>query len=280
MALPFSLRSSSTRSFCFSILFLLPGLTTSCITPMQKREMSDDIHTLKEHVATLQAALNEGRTHTQASGEVQQRNLASISADNERLNQEIKRMKGEIDTLRVGVSMGQLPGQEIPPDGSIAAKLADVQARLDAMDSRITDLQTASASPSKSSNKRKESSVNADTDSIRKAFERKHYNEVIEDAPAVLKKLKGKDREAVLSHYGESLMKTNRNKEAALQFNEILESKPNDKISAYAKLKLADCFKAMGDKETSKLFYEEILSKYPESPEAAKAKKALGSKKK
>lgn len=261
-------------------LTVLSTLTTSCITPMQKREMTGDIQTLKEHVAVLQAALNEGRTHTQASGEVQQRNLASVSADIERVNQELKRMKGDIDTLRVGVSMGQLPGQEVPPDGSVAARLADVQARLDALDTRMSDLQTATATPTKSSSKRKDSSVNADSDSLRKAFERKHYNEVIEDAPAVLKKLKGKDREPILSNYGESLMKVGRHKEAALQFNEILESKPNDKVAAYSKLKLADCFKAMGDKETSKLFYEEIVSKYPDSPEAVKAKKALSPKKK
>ena len=264
------------NSFSSAIVFacFLTVATTSCITPMQKREMTDDIQALKEHVATLQTALNEGRNHNQQTGEVQQRNLASVSADIERLNQEMKRMKGDIDTLRVGVTMGQLPGQETPAEGSVMARLAEVQARLDAMDARITDIQTAT--PAKSSSKKGDkTSVNADSDSLHKAFDRKHYNEVIEDAPAVLKKLKGKDREGVLGIYGDSLMKVGKHKEAALQFNEIVESKPSDKAAANAQLKLAECFKAMGDKETSKLFYEELVSKYPDSPEAAKAKKAL-----
>lgn len=253
---------------------LLMLTTTACITPMQKREMNDDIQTLKEHVATLQTALNEGRSHNQQTGEVQQRNLASFSADVERLNQEIKRMKGDIDTLRVGVTMGQLPGQETPAEGSAMARLAEIQTRLDAMDARITDIQTATPA-AKNSKKGDKTSVNADPDSLRKAFDRKHYNEVIEDAPAVLKKLKGKDREGVLAIYGDSLMKVGKHKEAALQFNEIVESKPSDKAAANAKLKLAECFKSMGDRETSKLFYEELVAKYPDSPEATKAKKAL-----
>lgn len=264
------------QSFSGAMAFacLLTLATTACITPMQKREMNDDIQALKEHVATLQTALNEGRSHNQQTGEVQQRNLASFSADVERLNQEMKRMKGDIDTLRVGVTMGQLPGQEAPAEGSLMARLADIQARLDAMDTRITDIQNA-APAGKSPRKSDKTSVNADSDSLRKAFDRKHYNEVIEDAPAVLKKLKGKDRESVLGIYGDSLMKVGKHKEAALQFNEIVESKPTDKAAANAKLKLAECFKAMGDKETSKLFYEELVAKYPDSPEAAKAKKAL-----
>lgn len=256
-------------------------IVTSCITPMQKREMTDDIHTLKEHVALLQASLNEGRTHTQASGEVHQRNLASTSADLERMNQELKRMKGEIDTLKVGVSMGQLPGQETPPEGSVAAQLAEVRTRLDALDARVSDLASSGGGGSKkASSDRKDSSVNADAQSLEAAYDRKHYKEVVQDAPAVVKKSKGKDRERVLTIYGESLSKLGRHKEAALQFNEILEGKPNEKVAAYSKLKVAESFKAMGDKDTSKLFYEDIVAKHPDSPEAVKARKALGNKKK
>lgn len=261
---------------------LLASMTTtlvlsSCMTPMQKREMTNDIQTLKEHVAVLQAALNEGRSHTQTTGEVQQKNLASTNADLERMQQDMKRIRGDIDSLKVGVTMGQLPGQEAP-EGSVAAQLAEVRMRLDSLESRVSEIATSGGSKKKDG--KDSGSVNADADSLNKAYERKHYKEVVQDAPAVLRKLKGKDKEQVLTIYGESLIKVGRHKDAALQFNEILEGKPNDKMAAYAKLKVADCFKAMGDKETSRLFYEEIVTKYPDSPEAEKAKKSLGSKKK
>jgi TolA-binding protein len=78
--------------------------------------------------------------------------------------------------------------------------------------------------------------------------------------------------------YGESLMKLQKPKEAALQFNELIELKPGEKQMALAKLRLGDAFKAMGDKDTSKLFYDEVATKYAGTPEADKAKKALKSK--
>lgn len=94
-----------------------------------------------------------------------------------------------------------------------------------------------------------------------------------------LKKAKGKEREQILIAFGESLLKVGRPKEAALQFNEVVESKPSDKNMAIAKLRLGDAFKAMGDKDTSRLFYDEVATKYANSPEGEKAKKALRSKK-
>ena len=262
----------------FSIIAASFIAMSSCITPMQKREMTSDIQTLKEHVATLQSGFNEGRTHTQTTGEVHQKNLASTNADMERLQQDLKRIKGDIDSLKVGVTMGQLPGQETPPEGSVAAQLNEIRARLDGLETRVSEI--AASGGSKKGDRKDSASVNADGDSLNKAFERKHFKEVVQDAPSVLKKLKGKDKEQVLTIYGESLIRVGKHKEAALQFNEILEGKPNDKVAANAKLKVAECFKAMGDRDTSKLFYEEIISKYPDSPEAAKAKKALGGKRK
>jgi tetratricopeptide (TPR) repeat protein len=241
---------------------------------MQKREMTNDIQTLKEHVAVLQSGVKEGRTQSQAVGDVQQKNLATTQAEMERVNQDIKRIKGDIDSLKVGVTMGQMPGQEAAQD-SVAAKLVEIQERLERIEGRVSELSSTGTSKKPGAVK---VSANADSESIVKAYERKRYAEVIQDAPGVLRKVKGKDREQVLNIYGESLYRTKKYKEAALQFNEILESKPSDAAAASAKLRVADSFKAMGDKDTSKLFYEEVLTKYPDSPEAAKAKKALGKK--
>jgi tetratricopeptide (TPR) repeat protein len=272
---------SKNRVAIFSVTILL--LATGCVTPAQKREMNEDIQRLKESVVALQQAINEGRTHTQSSGEIQQKNLASTHADLERLQQDIKRVRGDIDALKVGVTTGQMPGQEVPPEGTVATQLGDIRARLDALEAKVAELAVSGVSSSRKSDKGDkkgdQSSVNADPDSLEKAFERKKYKEVAQDAPVVLKKVKGKDKEKILTMYGDSLAKINRHKEAALQYNEILEMKPSEKVAASTTLKLAESFKAMGDKETSKLFYEDLVTKYPDSSEAQKAKKALGHKK-
>jgi TolA-binding protein len=73
-------------------------------------------------------------------------------------------------------------------------------------------------------------------------------------------------------------MKLQRPKEAALQFSELVELKPGEKQMALAKLRLGDAFRAMGDKDTSKLFYDEVATKYAGTPEGDKAKRALKSK--
>ncbi len=187
-------------------------------------------------------------------------------------------MKGDIDGLKVGVQTGQIPGQEVPAEGNVATQIADLRARIDVLEARITDLMASGGAAKPGAGT--PASANADPESLKKAYSRKHFKEVAQDAPSVIKKLKGKDRNEVLMIYGESLSKLNRHKEAALQFNEIVESKPEDKVLAQAKLRVADSLRAMGDKETSRLFYEEIAAKFPGTAEAEKAQKALKSKKK
>jgi TolA-binding protein len=264
------------------------------MTPMQKKEMEDDIYRLQTRVLQLESMISNNRVSEQKVGEQHHKSIASTSSDVERLNIEVKRMKGDIDALRVGVQTGQMPGQEGSQEGSVGAQLAEIKARLDAVEATQKDLmsalekggtasthdKSASRKPdAKSADKKESLSGNADAASVQAAFERKHFKEVVEDAPSALKKAKGKDREQVLMAYGESLMRLNRPKEAALQFNEVVELKPTERNMAIAKLRLGDAFKSMGDKDTSKLFYEEVASKYGNTPEGEKAKKALKAKK-
>ena len=281
---------NSQLSHRFSRYFLLASVISGlgfsgCMTPQQKRNMDEDIFRLQTRVLQLESNVTSTRSADQKAGEVHHKNLASTSSDVERLNIEVKRMKGEIDALRVGVQTGQMPGQETPQEGSLSAQLAEIRARLDAIESQQKDLmasiEIANSSKKKPSDKKdtQTSSAHADPDSLKNAFDRKHYKEVAEDAPSVLKRAKGKDKEDVLMMYGESLMKLGRQKEAAVQFSDLVDLKPGEKQMAIAKLRLGDAFKALGDKDTSKLFYEEVSTKYAGTPEGEKAKKALKSKK-
>ena len=283
-----SLNSKLYRQFShqFVLLNLFAGIGFSgCITPQQKKGMDDDIFRLQTRVLQLESNVTSTHTADQKAGEVHHKNLASTSSDVDRLNVEVKRMKGDIDALKVGVQTGQMPGQETPQDGSMAAQLTEIRGRLEAIENQQKDLlaslESGNTSKKKSGDKKEQppSSANADPDSLKNAFDRKHYKEVAEDAPSVLKRAKGKDKEDVLIMYGESLMKLGRQNEAAVQFGDLVDLKPGDKHMAIAKLRLGDAFKALGDKDTSKLFYEEVSSKYAGTPEGEKAKKALKAKK-
>jgi tetratricopeptide (TPR) repeat protein len=265
------------------ILLSLCVGSSSCVSIRQKREQDETIMAMQTHILQLEDSMNTGRVSEQKTGETRHKLVASAAGDLERLSIEMKRMKGDIDALRIGVETGQLPGQETQSENSVGNKLADVIARLAALESQQVEfaqaLERHPSSSIKSPPKKAASSgsENADSSSVKLAFERKHYKEVVEDAPSILKKEKGRDRLSVLMMYGESLLKLNRPKEAALQFNEVVELKPNDKDMALAKLRLADSFKMMGEKETSQLYYEEVATKFPGTPEGDKAKKALRS---
>jgi TolA-binding protein len=262
---------------------LIGALTASCVTPQQKRQMDDDIYRLQTKVLELESSINQSKSTDQKVGEVNNRTIASTSSDVERIGIEVKRMKGDIDALKVGVQTGQMPGQEAPQEGSIAAQLTEIKSRLEAVESQqkelLQSLEKGSPSAKKTADKKPQGSKSADFESLKTAYDRKHFKEVAEDAPNVLKKAKGREREQTLMMYGESLMKLQRPKEAALQFNELVELKPGEKQLAVAKLRLGDAFKAMGDKDTSQLFYEEVATKYAGTAEGEKAKKALKAKK-
>jgi TolA-binding protein len=274
------------RDYGFAALVsIIMAAVTSCVTPAQKREMDDHIFRLQTRLLQLESNLANSRTADQKTGEVNSKSIASTSSDVERLGIEVKRIKGDIDALKIGVQTGQMPGVEGHQEGSIGAQLAEIRSRLETVENQQKEIINAmdhGGSVAKKGSDKKDSSTdvagNSDLDSVQAAYKKKKYKDVTELAPSAIGKSKGKDKINLLMIYGESLMKLQRPKEAALQFNELIELKPGEKQMALAKLRLGDAFKAMGDKDTSKLFYDEVATKYAGTPEADKAKKALKSK--
>jgi TolA-binding protein len=260
----------------FACLLVLTG----CVTPSEKKEIRSDIFNMQTRLLTLEGQLNEGKQVAQTSGDSQNKRLASTSAELERMNHEIKKISGEIDSLKVGVTMGQMPGQEKAPEGSVAAQLADIKERLQAIEATQSEIEAklATKRPSKTSDSGTPS-VHADIDSLQKAFDRKKYKEVVQDAPTVLRKSKAKTKEQATFLYAESLFRLKRYQDAAIQYNELTELKPDQKLQASAKFRLGECFRFLGDKDASKAFYQEVVQKFPESPEADKAKSHLGTTK-
>ncbi len=268
-----------------ALVSIIIATVASCVTPAQKREMDDHIFRLQTRLLQLESNLANSRTADQKTGEVHSKSIASTSSDVERLGIEVKRIKGDIDALKVGVQTGQMPGVEGQQEGSLGAQLAEIRSRLETVENQQKEILYAmdhGGSIAKKSSEKKDSPVdatgNSDFDTVQAAYKKKKYKDVVELAPTAIGKSKGKDKINLLMIYGESLMKLQKPKEAALQFNELIELKPGEKQMALAKLRLGDAFKAMGDKDTSKLFYDEVATKYAGTPEGDKAKKALKSK--
>ena len=111
---------------------------------------------------------------------------------------------------------------------------------------------------------------------FRDAYGKRQFKRIVEDAPAAVKAAsKPKDREEIAFLHAEALYKLGQMREAALQFNEFIDTKPAVKYLPQARLRMGDAFRNLGDPGTAKIYYQELITKHPKSPEATKAKDRL-----
>ncbi len=64
-------------------------------------------------------------------------------------------------------------------------------------------------------------------------------------------------------------------RESALEISDLLEQYPKSKFVPKAKLYLGHCFLKLGDKETAKIYYKELISEFPKSNYSKLAKEKL-----
>jgi len=78
-----------------------------------------------------------------------------------------------------------------------------------------------------------------------------------------------------LYRYAEAAFNKEDYKEAASRFQEVLSHSSKSSYASWAMLRQAECFEKQGDKETAKLFYEDVITDYPNSDAAKVARKNL-----
>jgi TolA-binding protein len=275
MILSHSFRLLSILTCCVPLMF------AGCITPAEEQQLKDDIFALQTRLSQVEnqnSSLGKEIT-TQSS-----RQEASINTRLDKFAIEIQRVKGDIDALRIGVTTGQMPGADPEQEGSLAKTLNDVVARLDALEENQNKILTAidkaieAKKPEKKGaqdkGSKKPSTLN-DIEDLRTAYSKKRYKVIAEEGGKVLESLKGKkDKQEALFLYADSLYRSGQIREAALSFNDFIDSKPKDNL-AVALLRMGDCFKELGDVETAKIYYEELIQKFASSDEAKQAKSKL-----
>lgn len=270
----------------------IPAILTGCLTPAKERQFRDDIFSLQTRVLELESQLQQQGKSVQSSGDNANQRIASTSTRLEKMEVEIQRMRGDMDALRVGVVTGQMPGADPDQEGSVAKTLNDLSTRLATVEEgqkQLLDViekasaaatgakATSSSAKGKDKDKDKASDEKAKSyTELKKAFEGKKYKLVAESAASVLDGTKKKaQKEEIVFMWAESLFKNGKLRDAALKFNDFVDMKPSSSKLPQAKMRMGDCFKQLGDKATAKLYYEEIVSQYPNSSEAKKAKEAL-----
>jgi TolA-binding protein len=260
----------------------------ACVTPAEEQQLRDDIFGLQTRVLQMENQLSaQGKEINTATS----RQEASVSTRLDKIAIELQRIKGDIDALRIGVTTGQLPGTDPDQEGSVAKTLTLLNERMALVEENqnkilgaIDKSVEASKKSGKKDDKAKEKAAKAaekksaslkNLDDMRTAFDKKKYKAIAEDGEKVLAGLKGKkDKQEATYILAESLYKSGEIREAALKYNDYIESKPKDNMSL-ALLRMGDCFKQLGDAETAKIYYQELIQKYGGSAEAKQAKDKL-----
>ena len=287
-----------SRRVLLSIVLSLSAFSfTGCITTAREKEMREDIFNVQTRLIDLEKRNDVTASETKSTGEVATKKIASTNADLEKMQMEIAKIKGEIDSLKVGVQTGVLPGTDKAPEGSPAAGISSLNIRIATIEDtqrqiieelenvkkglspKVALTKSSSGKGSKNSNPNesddKKTSITS-LSSIRGAFDKKRYKQIIEQADPIVKKLNGKDREEGVFYQAESLYRIGQVRDAALKYNDLIEIKGGSgKYVSQAKMRLGDAFRHLGDNSTAKLYYEEVLTKFPNSSEASKAKERV-----
>ena len=245
---------------------------SGCILPKEKKQMQGEIVDVTTRVVALEQALE---TNVKSQGETANKRIASTRADLDKINLELRRLRGEIDALRVGVVTGQMPGAQNSEE-SVAAKLDQMSQRLElveiSQDELIDSIKKAGIKKRK---KKTERPALTSVSALQSAFDSRRYLHVVQDAPGLESKTKGAEKTQLQFLYAESLYKLGKLRDAALKYNDFLESKPEKKYLPTAKMRMGDCFRHLGEFDTSRIYYEEVLAEFPKSEEAKTAKERL-----
>jgi TolA-binding protein len=236
-----------------------------------EKEMRDDMFKLQTRVLDVESRMQADKT----------RSFDKQLGANQRLdqlNEELVRLKHELERLQVGVVRGELPGAE-KNTSSIGSRLAAVEEKLQTDEAsvslqdlaqRMTELEKAQMEVLTTldalvsqKNVAKPASSGLKASSIKGAFDKKQYTQITQEWPRLKKDTKGKSREEGDYYYAESLFKLGKTKEAAVSFDDALKSHGKSSFKPKFILRLGDCMRLLGDKEAAISYYQELVDSYP-----------------
>jgi TolA-binding protein len=194
------------------------------------------------------------------------------------------------------------PAQEVKPQGQYV--IDEIKAEITQQQGRIEDLErnqkeVMSGAKSGDELKKLESRLEQLEESqkhLQEALNKIHESAALKDPDTLFKKAKtqydGADYEAAAETFGqyqkiqkakkldeaafyrgESYFKLKQYKKAIVEYSKFPEKFTHSSRMPEALYKIGLSFEALGMKEDAKGFYQELVEKYPKSPEAKKAKK-------
>lgn len=257
------------------VLFLLG--VSACITSQREQELRDDMFALQKRVLSLEDEIQSREESAKSDGKTATKVLASTQTELDRVNVELRKIRGDIDQLRVGVMTGQLPGTESSEGGgeSVAGTLSQLSTRMDALEGSQQEILSAINQLEGAGKPKRDREAIKGLAGLKAAFGKQQFKAIVEDAPGLARQASSKDREEIIYLHAESLYKLGRLRDAALRYHDLIEKYPASEHGAHSKLRMGDCFRHLGDRDTARSYYEDLLKNHPTASEADKAKERL-----
>jgi tol-pal system protein YbgF len=289
------------RTFFFSLFVLGTAALSACAFPQQmelvEREQrqlrAENADILRENRA-IREELNSTRSSladTRANQQQVQRNLSALGEKVEEIRVQIERKIGQ--SSRTGDQrIETLEAQVAQIEDALSAQEALLKAREDELRMLRETLLAGKTGKARTLSEGVESTGNSwtaktpgEADPVTKAYEealklleRKEYKESIAKFKEFLQKYPKSDYADNAQYWiGENYYAMKQFDQAILEFDSVRRSYPNgDKVPA-SLLKLGFAFVELGDKVDARLILQELVDRYPQSEEAAKAKDKLKS---
>lgn len=182
------------------------------------------------------------------------------------MKSEMTQMEGRIEEL-----------ERVQKEAASSSPLSSIREDLKKLDLRITDLEKNQALTLENVKKIQESSSVSDPDEVfsqaKSLYENSKYNEAAGVFSTYLKMPKAKEKQEATFLRGECYFKNKEYKKAIVDYSKFSEKWTHSKRSPEALYRIGQSFDALGMREEGKSFYQEVIEKYPKSPEAKKLKK-------
>lgn len=196
----------------------------------------------------------------------------------EKLRADVREAKGEhaddeVANEEVKEEMGRLGNAVEERSQKQQQQLDDMKKELTALTARVQALEQRAVSEDLAVTKAADEAKKASYETGKAAFDDGKYEDAARILRAVLDK-HPKGDEAKKSHFvlAESLFASKDFASAALEFSDFQKNYPKDPLVPTAIYRQANAFRNMGKSKEAKLFYQELIERYPKSSLAAKAR--------
>lgn len=247
---------------------LMSWIFVGCMSTQDGELLKEDLFKAQKRLLELEHRFEKTGEESKSQGNKANKELASTHVRQDKLETDIRMLKGELGTVRQGVITGELPGFEEQSD-SVAKTLQNFRSRIEALEK--TQLEILAILQKRKAKGKPEATLKNLSD-VMKAFRAKRYASITRDTIAIIKKTKKeKVQDQLKFYYAESLFKIGRLRDAVLAYNELTATKHLIDELPQVHLRIGDSFRLLGDKKAAVVYYKETVEKYPDSEQAARA---------